>query len=413
MTPEQRVQNNRIAARASKLRMWAYILKLEEQHMMFGIDFERERLQELGPDAVRIGRRPDPDEVRAVVKGCMVPELTRISDGATMRGSFSVYSETTSSNSADTSQPSSGGSGSGSGTGCSHSRTHSLSHSLTHPGVAFPPALPHLDAALPPALYPPPSSAPLPLMAAVVAADDYLMAGTHDAHNHQQPITPTGSASHALSSLYAIPRPPMTHEAPKAEVDLSSAGGGLLPAYSWPGAFNSPLPEVPVVPATVLPSPPAGFGWHEYLGQMSKMGASLPFHPPAPLPNAVPEQSPTQNWWESAQFMQLWMMQQMDQVQRIKPQPRAFAPPAPVDAQLAAALWPMSNPAMNPAMNPANHFWWAQGPGGVPGIAAPTGPYYWGEVLATGPGGNAGGEESRMGAAVKAEGASRVETRAY
>eukprot|EP00242_Pyramimonas_sp_CCMP2087_P012445 CAMPEP_0198221634 /NCGR_PEP_ID=MMETSP1445-20131203/84512_1 /TAXON_ID=36898 /ORGANISM="Pyramimonas sp., Strain CCMP2087" /LENGTH=451 /DNA_ID=CAMNT_0043899853 /DNA_START=248 /DNA_END=1600 /DNA_ORIENTATION=+ len=89
MTPEQRVQNNRMAARASKLRMWAYILKLEEQHMMFGIDFERERLQELGPNAVRIGRRPDPDEVRAVVKGCMVPELTRISDGATMRGSFS------------------------------------------------------------------------------------------------------------------------------------------------------------------------------------------------------------------------------------------------------------------------------------------------------------------------------------
>eukprot|EP00959_Pyramimonas_sp_CCMP1952_P335564 7026332-Pyramimonas_sp.AAC.1 len=84
MTPEQRVQNNRMAARASKLRMWAYILKLEEQLGMLGVDFERERLQELGPDAVRIGRRPDPDEVRAVVKGCMVPELTRISDGATM-----------------------------------------------------------------------------------------------------------------------------------------------------------------------------------------------------------------------------------------------------------------------------------------------------------------------------------------
>ena len=83
-------QNNRLAARASKMRMWAYILKLEEQLAALGMDFEAARLAELGTDAVRIGRRPDIDEVKAVVKGAMVPQLTRISDGAALPGSFSV-----------------------------------------------------------------------------------------------------------------------------------------------------------------------------------------------------------------------------------------------------------------------------------------------------------------------------------
>eukprot|EP00238_Polyblepharides_amylifera_P001904 CAMPEP_0196601828 /NCGR_PEP_ID=MMETSP1081-20130531/96111_1 /TAXON_ID=36882 /ORGANISM="Pyramimonas amylifera, Strain CCMP720" /LENGTH=642 /DNA_ID=CAMNT_0041927723 /DNA_START=610 /DNA_END=2538 /DNA_ORIENTATION=+ len=78
MSAEQRIQNNRMAARASKLRMWAYIAKLEAFLTTLDMNLKEERLRDLGVDAERIGRRPNPEEVQAVVSSHMVPDISRM-----------------------------------------------------------------------------------------------------------------------------------------------------------------------------------------------------------------------------------------------------------------------------------------------------------------------------------------------